>query len=188
MSSLTRCQPQAFFPACGKAICPYSQAPPNHTHSALCQLLYDEASDRELGLGTKLKATGTTLGSHLSEHVETRGCSNNWNFWISTILFGCKTDLLRCSKNFYEHYYFGVQITEVISDLLTLPLGCQYCSARTGLQPLLFIPWRISLISYRDVLTMKRWGQIGRRCFTGSNRRDGRQCSSLPWDHWTTVW
>lgn len=40
-----------FFQHVGK---PFVLIPRNRTHSALCQLLYEKAGDRVLGLGTKL--------------------------------------------------------------------------------------------------------------------------------------
>ena len=51
-------------------------------------------------------------GNHLPKHIGTRGCSDNWNVWITdTILIVCKAEHF-LQRNSYEYHYFGVRISE----------------------------------------------------------------------------
>ena len=51
----------------------------------------------------------STVGNQLPEHAGTKGCSDNWNVWISeTMMFVYKAQHFpfNAQQNVYQYYYF----------------------------------------------------------------------------------
>ena len=62
---------------------------------------------------TSLACTkGAIMGSHLSEHVGTKECSNNWNVWISEVCIQSTFHLWISLHGVWDEWRFEIQISD----------------------------------------------------------------------------